>query len=81
MWNHLDHIERDVLRAADLLAAKGMAVEPGALSERIALSEEDLILALAKLEQRELLRFRGTPTTYEFIFDLLRLWIARRHRF
>ncbi|MCB9101046.1 MAG: AAA family ATPase [Anaerolineales bacterium] len=78
LWSQLTAAEQDLLGVAALLRAEGTDVTVDGLVSRLGMDKKNLKTHFTMLEQRELLRPIGTPpTTYEFTFDLLRLWITR----
>lgn len=81
LWNQLTGEEQALLREAARLVGQGTLLTLDALSNRLEWTEDEIRGHLAALEQREILRSTGgSPPVYEFIFDLLRLWVGRYSR-
>lgn len=78
LWDQLTAEQQALLHEAACLVAEGTPVTLNTLSSRLDLAKEEIASLLAALIQREILRSTGnSPPVYEFVFDLMRLWIGR----
>jgi hypothetical protein len=79
LWDQLAPAEKRLLQVAAELTTAGSPLTPGVFAQRLLLSEKEIQTLLSRLVQCELLRPSSEiRPAYEFVVDLLRLWLGRR---
>jgi hypothetical protein len=79
LWQQLRPPEQKLLHLVATQTGRGISLTPAVAASYLALAEKEASDILSNLVEREILRPIGGPTPgYEFVLDVLRLWIQRR---